>query len=150
MGERERLAIFNMLGEEVRGAWAIDAFAGSGALGIEALSRGAEFVLFVEKDMRAIETISGNLNNLELLDKTLVMKAKVEKVNFAPDFDVIFADPPYNRFNLKKVLNLISALKTGGILVLSHPEMEKIEISGLKLEKSRKYAGFNVDFFRKV
>ncbi len=151
MGARERLAVFNILAPFLAGARVLDAFAGSGALGIEALSRGAEFVTFVEKNPRAARIIRENLATLGVpRGKYEVITADVEKVKFLADFDIILADPPYDKFEISAVSNLVRVLKTEGIFVLSHPSMEKIEISGLKLEKSRKYAASNIDFFGQV
>ena len=64
MGAREKLALFNMIGAELPGAVVLDAFAGSGALGIEALSRGAHLVTFIEKDLKIAENLIENLKTV--------------------------------------------------------------------------------------
>lgn len=147
MGERERLALFNMISDYIPGAVVLDAYAGSGALGIEALSRGASQVIFVEKDRGAINVIKENLKSLNLSGEVLADNAKT----FTTDkkFDVILVDPPYDNFELEGTYNLASALKIEGILVLSHPG-EAPEFPGLKLKKSRSYAGATISVYSKV
>jgi 16S rRNA (guanine966-N2)-methyltransferase len=94
--ELVRAAICNSLEARglVRGATVADLFAGSGALGIEALSRGARHAVFVESDPRAVRTIQGNLTALGLADRGAVRHLAVER--WAPEaVDIVFADPPY-------------------------------------------------------
>lgn len=148
MGAREKLALFNMLAEYLPGANVLDAYAGSGALGIEALSRGASYAMFVEKNPRAAAVIRKNLADLELLENAGV--SEWDAKNFLPprDFDVIIADPPYDDFDVRGVENLAKFLKKGGILALSHPG-EAPEISGLTLEKSREYAAAKISIYTK-
>ncbi|MBR3233001.1 RsmD family RNA methyltransferase [Candidatus Saccharibacteria bacterium] len=122
MGDRERLAIFNMLTSrlgtsDLTGKTVLDLFAGTGALGIEALSRGAISATFVEKDFKALECLKQNLKNIE---NCQIIKQDANK--FVPDqkIDLIFIDPPYDKypdnvFDFKKYLN------PGGILIISSP-----------------------------
>ena len=77
MGERVRSAMFNSLGETVRGARVLDAFAGSGAIGLEALSRGAESVVLVERSRAAQCVIAENISNLGVDEKSIVIKTTV-------------------------------------------------------------------------
>lgn len=147
MGSRERLALFNILGGRVTGARVLDAFAGSGALGIEALSRGARDVVFVENNARAAGVIRENLHTLGL-DAT-VMQGRVSSV--APELgqlEVILADPPYDNFSLTEVASLVPALADGGMLVLSHPG-EPPALEGLTLKKTRQYAAAHLSFYTK-
>ena len=141
MGERERLALFNMIVDFIPGASVLDAFAGSGALGIEALSRGASSVVFIEKNAKACAMIRDNLRDLGL--NADVFQGDV--VNFTPDneFDLVLADPPYDKFDINEVKHLLKFLRGGGVLVLSHPK-EAPDLPGLKLLKSRKYAGATI------
>ena len=146
MGARERLALFNMV--SVDGLVVLDAFAGSGALGIEALSRGAASVVFVEKNTKACEIIRENLESLGIKDGARIIKSSVSSANL-PVFDVVFADPPYDNFNLTEVESLIKSLKNGGVLVLSHPS-EAPDLQGLKLLKTHKYAAAHLSIYIKV
>ena len=147
MGERERIAMFNMVNEDVPGSRVLDAYAGSGALGIEAFSRGASTVEFLEKSPTVVKTIRNNLRALDL-------KARVftgDAIDFTTNdgFDLILADPPYDDFDLAGVEYLAGFLKNGGILVLSHPDASP-EISELKLLKTRKYARAHISVYAKI
>lgn len=145
MGAREKLALFNMISGYVPGAVVLDAYAGSGALGIEALSRGAESVVFVEKSPVAASVIKKNLSELGLVAEV----ATSDVANFQPKekFDLILADPPYDKFDADKIKDLVKFLTSGGILVLSHPG-EAPEIPGLEFLKSRKYAGARISIYK--
>ena len=146
MGSREKMALFNMISGYLPGATVLDAYAGSGALGIEALSRGAKKVVFVERNPRATKTIRENLKNLGLTDSLSVVEADAKNFVPADDFDIIIADPPYDNFEIKGVENLTKSLKNDGVLVLSHPgEAPKIE--GLNLQKTHKYAAAHLSIY---
>lgn len=149
MGAREKLALFNMIGESLSGARVLDAFAGSGALGIEALSRGAKEVVFVEKSPRVIKVILENLRDLNLLERSLVFTGDVVDFNTTTRFEIILADPPYDCFEAAQLSNLTKFLKDGGNLILSHPESPPV-VPGLKLIKTRKYAAANLSIYKKA
>ena len=146
MGERERLALFNMITDVVPEAVVLDAYAGSGALGIEALSRGAKSATFVESSSSAVRTINDNLKRLGINGDAIIAKIP----NYEPGelFDLVLADPPYDRFNLADIEQLEKYVKKGGVLVLSHPG-EAPEIKGLELQKSHKYAGATISVYVK-
>lgn len=93
-----RQAVFSILGEKIVGARVLDLFAGSGALGLEALSRGAASCVFVERHRQAATVISGNLQNTKL-EGGRVVQAPVETFlhRDAGSYDIVFADPPYWR-----------------------------------------------------
>lgn len=146
MGERERLALFNMISEFLPGAVVLDAFAGSGALGIEAISRGAARVVFIDKSTDAVRTIEKNLAALGIQADCEVKKSSVLGATNLGHFDIILADPPYDDFKLTEIEYLVQFLDKDGILVLSHPG-EAPEIRGLKLKKSRQYAGATISIF---
>ena len=173
MGERERLALFNMIASYVPGATVLDAFSGSGALGIEALSRGASRVVFVEKNRKAESVIFNNLFELgyfplygqkmsrkeaekiihagdmvadEKAGKAESICADVSKFETGERFDVILADPPYDAFDVEAVKYLVGFLKNDGIFVLSHPDKAP-DLAGLSLEKTSSYAGANISIY---
>ena len=117
MGERERLAIFNILGD-LTGKTVLDLFAGTGALGLEALSRGAARATFVEKDYKALECLKQNLKNI---DNAKILKQNAHQLDIKEKYDLIFIDPPYDKFpndisQFKKYLN------DNGTLIISSPE----------------------------
>ena len=97
-GDRVREVLFSMLAsrlgsfEDLRVA---DLYAGSGALGLEALSRGAQFACFVEQDARAIAAIRANIEALGAADRTQVQARSVDALPSQRPFDLVFADPPY-------------------------------------------------------
>lgn len=157
MGERERLALFNMLAGPGRSV--LDAYAGSGALGIEALSRGARRVVFVEKAPAVARVIRENLLRLGVSEgatglaepgtqSSQVICADVKNLALDEKFDVILADPPYDDFDLTGVEKLTDLLEDGGVLVLSHPGVAP-ELPGLILEKTRQYARAHLSFYTK-
>ena len=155
MGERERLALFNMISEYLPGAIVLDAFAGSGALGIEAASRGADEVVFVESSQKAAKCIH---NNLRLLSNRVttynieecvfkVICSRIKSFQAQQKFDLILADPPYDNFCLPEIEHLVPVLKRGGVLVLSHPGEPPV-LPTLTSIKSRKYAGATISVYK--
>lgn len=144
MGERERLALFNKVMDKISGGDVLDVYAGSGALGIEALSRGASSVIFIEKNPKAAKIIRENLKNLGA--NAEVITGDASKFESDKTFDLILVDPPYDKFTTEALSNLSKLLKTDGVLVLSHPG-EAPEIEDLSLIDSRKYAGATISFY---
>ena len=132
MGERVRSAMFNSLGETVRGARVLDAFAGSGAIGLEALSRGAESVVFVERNRVAQRVIAENIGSLGVDEKSIVIKTTIsnwlETADVTGEFDIIFADPPYHNPQFSTASRLMGLLKPGGTMILSHPGIGEVPI----------------------
>mgnify|MGYP000874786971 CR=1 FL=1 len=153
MGERVRSAMFNSLGESIRGARVLDAFAGSGAVGLEALSRGAESVVFVERDRVAQRIIAENISILGVEGKSIVIKTTIsnwlETADATGEFDIIFADPPYYDPQFPTIKNLCKRLKTDGFLILSQPkELENFESKELVLVNEKLYSGAKILFFK--
>ena len=116
MGDRERAAIFNRLRGDIAGKDILDAFAGSGAIGLEALSLGANSVDFLENNQKAAKTIKANVAKFKLEAQGKIVR-KLQK-----EYDIIFADPPYDNPQYEYVEEILKSLKHGGIFVLSHPE----------------------------
>lgn len=151
MGAREKLALFNIVSEYLSGNRVIDVFAGSGALGIEALSRGASFVLFIEKDAKACKVIKANLEKLGITSeqgKVLQGDAYTLVQNMNEKFDVVLVDPPYDRYDGSSIQVFVEVVVDGGVLVLSHPG-EAPELPNLELITSRKYAGATISVYAK-
>jgi len=134
--DRVKAAIFSSLGDAVVGARVLDLFAGSGALGIEALSRGASSVVFVEADRQSAEIVEGNLAKTKL--KGRVRQQDVfdflRQASSAEMFDIIFADPPYENtehgecFTEKLLANeeVAQLLEPDGIFVLEKRPVEAL------------------------
>lgn len=148
-------AIFNIL-SSVEGKKVLDLFAGSGALGIEALSRGAKEVVFVDNSGSSLDLIRRNSGKLGLEDKSRLVRKEVFRFlrgNFEEQFDLILADPPYGRGLCQKVLDFLAEkefLSADGVLVIEHHKKEIIaERQNLTLLMERKYGDTVVSFFRK-
>lgn len=132
-----KLAIFSIMGEKIKEAVCLDLFAGSGNLGIEALSRGALYCDFVDIDKNATETISQNLKKCNLYDKANVIQE--DAINFLQKvpslYGVIFADPYYNFNNYVNLASLgAKKLKENGILFLLAPSKTKLNKNLQQLE----------------
>ena len=147
-------AIFNIL-FNVTGARVLDLFAGSGSIGIEALSRGASLAVFVEEWGPAVATIRKNLEHCKFTDRARVMKSTVSRAiaslrREGQLFDLVFVDPPYLKNLVHPTLKKISSagiLADDGLIVTEHHPKEEIgEVSGLLLTDSRKYGQIRVTF----
>jgi len=147
--DRVRESLFNIIATRISGARFLDAFAGTGAVGIEALSRGAERAVFVESSRAAARTVAANLDALGLGERSrLVARPFVKAVELlrreeAP-FDLAYLDPPYAPGELLRALRLLAApgfLAPGALVIAEHelklamPEQE----GDLRLARSVKY-----------
>jgi len=150
-----RGAIFSVLGERLEGTRVLDLFAGTGALGIEALSRGAAFVDFVETNRRECTAIRANLCQLGLQAQSRVHPTTVENALtfLVGPYDTILADPPYASGDIENMLVRIAACKIfapHGILVLEHKARlhfgERYECLGLL--KRRRYGDTAVSMYQ--
>jgi 16S rRNA (guanine(966)-N(2))-methyltransferase RsmD len=118
-----RETLFNILAPRIAGARVLDGYAGTGALGIEALSRGASMVTFVERDRRAQALIAANLAHCGVTDGYDIIRALVVHAigNFvAASFDIILFDPPYDETPGEAMAAAGEVLAPGGVLVLEH------------------------------
>ncbi len=150
MGAREKLALFNIVA--VDGQKVLDAYAGSGALGIEALSRNAREVIFVEKSAKITRTIRGNLATLSVASQVFVAKMAdfAQRPEYQGYFDVIFADPPYDAINMDELQLLGRLLQVGGTLALSTPSnLEPFELPELRISSTHTYARARITVYRK-
>jgi 16S rRNA (guanine966-N2)-methyltransferase len=121
--EHVREALLDMLGDDVRGARVLDLFAGTGALGLEALSRGARSADFVEFKPDSLHALRANIASLRLRQRTRVFKR--DAIPFAaalePDsYDIAFADPPYGSRKLDRVLESWRQRHFARILAVEH------------------------------
>ena len=153
MSERARNALFNSIGSEIKGRRVLDAFAGSGSIGIEALSRGASEAVFVERDRIACKIIAKNLTSLNLENRSILVRTTVnnwlETAEIEP-FDIIFVDPPYNDPQFSTVKKLFGLLKPGALMVLSHSGKGEVPIQdGIVVVDNRSYGNLHLTFFRR-
>lgn len=152
MGERVRNALFNMLGD-VSGKTILDPFAGSGAISIEAVSRGARQAVAIEKDRKAQSVIATNIAALGLQDKIQLIRANCRawsSTNEDKFFDIIIADPPYNDMNLSTISIIIRHLKPNGLMVLSHSGRESAPtVNGVVVVDNKSYGDAALAVYRK-
>ena len=155
MGERERIALFNILGDRVLGNFVMDLYCGGGTLLIEALSRGARFGIGIDISHDATKVADDNLKRLDLYGVGFgcgaTMQGDITKIaRTATDrYGIVIADPPYDKFSEKMVKYLPRLVLDGGILVLSHPTDEPPKLKGINLVDTRKYAGAHLSFYVK-
>ena len=151
-GDRVREAIFNLVGP-VDGAEVLDLYAGSGAMGLEALSRGAGRVTFVESDREAAETILRNLDKLKLEGAVVLREDAGRKLaadaSAGKRYDLVLIDPPYSM--LARTLPTLAAylpavLTENGIAVVESDAREEPELP-LPLRTSRRYGSARVTVF---
>jgi 16S rRNA (guanine966-N2)-methyltransferase len=147
--DRVREAVFNALEslQAVDGATVIDAFAGSGALGIEALSRGAGHAVFSDTDPRAIEVIEANLRTLALDGAARVLPGGADRaLASSGPFDLVLLDPPYAFEGWDGLLSAVaSVLAPDGVVVLES-DREVVLPAGLVGIRSKTYGGTVVQF----
>jgi 16S rRNA (guanine966-N2)-methyltransferase len=119
--DKLRETLFNVLGSSVRGARVLDAYAGTGAVGIEAISRGAAHVTFVERDRRAADLIAANLAHCGVTDRYAIIRvdfARAEPGLAGAEFDILFLDPPYGAAELQSALSAAAVLSSDGAQVI--------------------------------
>jgi 16S rRNA (guanine966-N2)-methyltransferase len=146
-GDRVREAAFNLIGP-VDGASVLDLYAGSGALGIEALSRGAEAAVFVESDSAACRAIDRNLEKLRLTGARVVCR---DVLRFLPterrEYDLVLLEPPYEMTDYSVLARYLPAvLAENGLLVLESDARHEPELP-LELRTSRRYGSARVTLF---
>lgn len=147
--DRLRETLFNVLAPRIRGAAFLDLYAGSGAVGMEALSRGAERVTFVERAPAALAVLRGNLAKLGLTAGFRIQTSSVGAflrrlpAGQAAGFDVVFLDPPYDAAQeYEATLNLLGAapaglLAPGALVIAEHRRKERLEDAYGSLERTR-------------
>ncbi|MFS8130881.1 MAG: 16S rRNA (guanine(966)-N(2))-methyltransferase RsmD [Candidatus Dojkabacteria bacterium] len=149
--ERVKISMFDLISEYIKDAKVLDLFAGSGNLGIEALSRGASYVQFVENDEKSIKVIRENLIGLDLQNQTRVTNLdvfKFLKIN-KDKFDIIFIDPPFSMDFIMRFEELEKSLTENGIIVLKLEEgNDKYKVQDLEIVYTKKI-GSNVLYFLK-
>jgi 16S rRNA (guanine966-N2)-methyltransferase len=157
---RTREAIFNILGADIRGAHVLDLFAGSGAFGIEALSRGAASALFIETERAALAVLHRNIEVCGLTQRASVIRWNVVRTldclrNREPRFDLIFLDPPYRQNMATPTLGHLHSVRCmtpRARLVVEHGTLDPLPISGeaYLLEDQRRYGKTLVSFLAYV
>jgi 16S rRNA (guanine966-N2)-methyltransferase len=138
--DRVREALFSILGDRVVDAEVLDLFAGSGALGIESLSRGAARATFVDDDARAVAAIRANLRDAEA--DVVRRDAAAFLRNATGQYDLVFLDPPYRhgpRLAAELSERVAAVLAPGGLVISESDRREPIDLPGLTLQDERRY-----------
>ncbi len=153
MSDKIRGAIFNMLGD-ISGLSVLDSFSGSGAIGFEAISRGASSALLVEIDKTAFQTIKQNIKALDLEDQVQTIRGNIKGwSNNNPDkkFDIVVCDPPYDAV-LEQLIHKISRhVSSEGLLVLSWPSKEPTPVIPLmELLRHKTYGNATLFIYKKT
>jgi 16S rRNA (guanine(966)-N(2))-methyltransferase RsmD len=153
-----REAIFDILRDRIDGSSFVDLYAGSGSVGIEALSRGAKKVTFVETNILRIRIIEQLLSEFGFKEKAEIIRSKAydfieREARRGGSYDIIFLDPPYQSEELMKVLPLIGrtrVLKDNGVVVAEHFSKRTLpdNIEGLTMVRSYRYGDTALTVYR--
>lgn len=152
--DRVRENMFNILRMRVPGARVLDLFAGSGALSLEAVSRGADFAVMVDHDRAAIAAEKANVEALRFGDRTRILsmdwrRAVALLLSEKEKFDLVFLDPPYAMRDMTEVMDALTPLLgEDALVVLEHQaEVMPATADGYRMTDSRKYGYVGVSFF---
>ena len=152
-GDRVREAAFNLIGP-VDGAAVIDLYAGSGAMGLEALSRGAARAVFVESDREACRTIQRNLEKLHLTGAVVLcqdaLRALAAETAAGRRYDLVLLDPPYGLFSTVQTplaTYLPAVLAPNGVVVVESDARDEPELGRLERRTSRRYGSARITLF---
>ena len=158
--DRMREAIFNILSFRVQKAIVLDLFAGTGALGIEALSRGAESAVFIDTNKKVLSLIERNIRSCKLGDRAKIIKWNINKnlnciKSADPPFDLVFIDPPYNKHFIKPSLSYLyrsTVLAKDAFIIVEHDPAEQVpeDNPAFKIADQRKYGKTLVSFLNYV
>ena len=153
MSEKARGAIFNALGD-VEGLTFLDAYAGSGALSIEALSRGASSALAIDIDIEAAKAMTASVKALGLDGQMSVLRKNISgwsRNHQDSTFDIVLADPPYDDIRPNVLERLLVHVKPGGLFVLSWPGAEPVRGFAGTQQVARKPLGdIQLVFYRRM
>lgn len=152
MSDKIRGALFNALGD-IEGLSLLDAFAGSGAVSFEAISRGAGRVVAIDSDRQAQRAITTNMSHLGLSEDVKLIGASVSAWLSTTDqtFDVVVCDPPYDDIRSSLLARLAERCQPGGIVVFSLPPQTRIELAdNYELLSSKNYGDAELRFYRRL
>jgi 16S rRNA (guanine(966)-N(2))-methyltransferase RsmD len=139
--DRLRETLFNVLAPRIQGARVMDGFAGTGAVGIEALSRGASHVTFIESDPRAVALIERNLSRCGITDRYAIIRVRFagsDRARLAVPFDIIFLDPPYGSTELASAIEAAEPfVEPETLLVVEHARRDAAPDSMGSLVRTR-------------
>ena len=151
--DKVKESVFSAIQFDIEGRRVLDLFAGSGQLGIEAISRGAEKVTFIDNFDDSLNVVRENIANLDFSEFVNIMKSDYASyLLMTPDrFDIAFLDPPYNKGILQNALEIIPrVMNEYGIVVCEHPVKEVLpeQVDRFKIHKTYKYGKIAVTIYR--
>ncbi|MBQ7348902.1 MAG: 16S rRNA (guanine(966)-N(2))-methyltransferase RsmD [Clostridia bacterium] len=149
--DKVRESLFNILQNNIYGTRFLDLFCGTGAMGIEALSRGAGFAAFNDADRNSLNLLKKNLEKLKVSEDYKIYNLDAAAfLSRGEKFDIIYIDPPYKSSLAEKVLPLLSgALSENGVAIFEDEKPFDGDILGLKVIDRRKYGRVHLTFFKK-
>lgn len=154
--DRVKESMFNIVQDWVYDSQVLDLFAGSGALGIEALSRGASQAVFCDNSLDSIKIIKSNIEKARVVDRSQIVSGDFKRClrdmeTKNQSFDMIFVDPPYYEGLFEEVLDTIRSckiLKKDGIVIVEHDAKKPIgQVEGLEVYKEKKYGITMLTFY---
>ncbi len=159
--ERVKEALFNIIGSQLVGSSFLDLYAGTGSIGIEALSRGSVSCTFVEKSKKAIAIIGRNLDKTGLRDKAHIFQCDVftalnRLTKKGMSFDFVFLDPPYEKgmanHTLKEISSLaLKLLTNSGIIIVEESKREKLRLEqNMILIRREVYGDTSISFIKHI
>ena len=145
-----RECLYNILQRKVIGADFLDLFSGTGAMGIEALSRGANSATFNDASRESLQVIKKNLEKLGVDEKHVVSNA--DAITFlkttSQKFDIVYVDPPYKTdLGLKALCQVSNVLKDDGLVIVEDEKIFDGQVDGLTIYDRRKYGRVHLTFF---
>ena len=151
--DRVKEAIFSIIQFEIEGRRVLDLFAGSGQLGIEALSRGAAFATFTDMSAESVDTVKKNLISTKLDRQSEVIRTEAVALlkSNRKKFDIIFMDPPYSKGILQNTLPYaVQNINDGGVIICEHPYGEEMPqtVGHFSVYRDYKYGKIGITVYR--
>lgn len=152
--QKVKEAIFSAIQFDIEGRRILDLFAGSGQLGIEALSRGAHSATFIDSSAVSIAVIKKNLEKAKLFDNAKVINQDYSSflLNCSDKFDIAFLDPPYHKGMLENaILSVTDVMSDFGTVICEHPDGVDLEenVNGFSIYKRYKYGKIAITVYKK-
>ena len=152
--DRVKENLFNIINFDIQDKIVLDLFAGSGNLGIEALSRGAKYAYFVDDSKKAIDIIKTNINNLNINNCKVIKNDFKKALNTIDKVDIIFLDPPYKTNFIEKAIKIIDKLdliNNNGLIICESDSINKILYSdNYEVTKSKQYSDKYIVILKKI
>jgi 16S rRNA (guanine(966)-N(2))-methyltransferase RsmD len=157
--DRVKESLFNIIAGYLEDALVLDIYAGTGSLGIEALSRGAKEAVFVDRSRECADIIKDNLVHTKFLEKSQIINCDARSAilklsDSGKKFDLIFMDPPYSKNFVEETLNYLAnsdIIIDNGLIIAEHEVKDKVPelVGGIKLFRSQKYGNTMLSFYSK-